>query len=148
MPLIKPPPYDAEGNVVPHDHPEIKEDWEIIRRISDNQIIDKSGRRVISTIAYKSSSKNDGVSMDIKPLIEADGLDPKEWVTTPRWIGSVLFRVHMFRSLDLMVGHDPITEPEENPYHGQIWGKFPRSTIKKLRSLAEWYVEIENVELE
>lgn len=148
--MIASPPHDDDNDVIPHDHPEIKNEDEVIRRISSEQIVDKQGRKVISSIAYKASTgKNGGMSVDLKQLIESDGIDPKIWVTTPRWIGSVLFKVSDLREMDFMVGYDPILSPDSRPnkYHGEIWGAFTRGKVKALKVLATWFVEIDDVNL-
>jgi hypothetical protein len=145
--LIEPPPRDDADQVIPHNHREIKSEHEVIRRISEEQIIEKDGKRVISSMAYKAStSGNRGMSVDLKQFIESDGVDPKVWVTTPKWIGSVIFNVSQLREMDFMVGYDPIQPPDPNPYHGEVWGSFSGNKRKKLKSLATWFVPIENVD--
>jgi hypothetical protein len=146
--LIEPPPRDDAGQVIPHNHREINSDHEVIRRISEEQIIEKDGRRVISSMAYKAStSGNRGMSVDLKQFIESDGVDPKVWVTTPRWIGSVVFIVSKLREMDFMVGYDPIPPPDSNIYHGEVWGSFTGSKVKKLKLLATWFVSIKDVDV-
>ena len=46
-----------------------------------------------------------------------------------------------------MVGFDPIYDDpvRANPYHGQVWGNFTQSKIKRLLKLAQWYVVIPDV---
>jgi hypothetical protein len=159
--MIGLPPRDENGTLIPHDHQEIEDNFELIRRISDQQIVtDATGRRIASSLAYKASSgANGGMSVDVKDLIEGDRKDPKIYVTTPKWIGSVLFKVSDLRKLGFKVGYDPIPEPAANPYHGQVWGTFSkdkrdssgqtteRGTISELQALAVWFVPIENVSL-
>lgn len=145
MHLISLPPHDDEGRVILHDHEEINNSDEVIRRVSEEQIVKKEGKRIISSILYKpSSGKNGGMSVDLKQLIENDGIDPKVWVTTPKWMGSVIFKVVELRDLDFIVGYDPLPK---NPYHGEVWGTFSRSRVKKLKSLAHWLVPIEDTNL-
>lgn len=148
--MIKAPPHDEDGSVTPHDHDEILDTHEVIRRVSERQLVtDSSGRRINSSIVFKASeTKNGGMSVDLKQLIEAAGLDPKIYVTTPRWIGSLLFRVSDLRNIGFAIGYDPIELPEPNPYHGEVWGTFSKGengTRKKLQDLAVWFVEIDNV---
>lgn len=149
--MIKQPPRDENGEVIPHDHSEIENDDEVIRRISERQITqDKNGNRRISSIAYKDAAKKSGMSVDFKQLIEKDGLDPREYVTTPRWTGSVLFKVSDLRQKDFMVGYDPIEppNPDPNPYHGEVWSEFTgNQAAKKLKRMAEWFVPIPGVNL-
>jgi hypothetical protein len=149
--VIEPPPRDDDGQVIPHDHSEISNKDEVIRRISVHHIVeDKNGQNIISSVVYKASSgKNGGMSVDLKQLIEKDGLDPRDYVTTPRWMGSVLFKVSDLREMEFKVGYDPIIPPapETNPYHGEVWGNFSGSQIRKLKNLAIWFVPIPNVNL-
>ncbi len=90
------------------------------------------------------------MSIDIPKFIEADGLSVEEWVTSPRWIGSVIFNVEFIRSLELQVGFDPLPNKqsdEENPYHGGLWGKFTKGKKRQLAQTASWFVEIPGAEL-
>jgi len=149
--MITPPPRDDDGQVVPHDHSEISNKDEVIRRISVHHIVeDKNGQNIISSMAYKASSgKNGGMSIDLKQLIEKAGLDSRAYVTTPKWMGSVLFKVSELREMEFKVGYNPILAPapEPNPYHGEVWGKFTGSQTRKLKNLAVWFVPIPNVNL-
>lgn len=144
-----PPPRDSDGSVLPHDHDEIKDEDEVIRRISDYFISQNpDGSFRISSMAYRASTgKNGGMSVDLKQLIEKDGKKPDEYVTTPRWMGSLLFKVSDLRGLEFQVGYDPITGPEPNPYHGEVWGKFSNSKIQQLKNIAEWFVPIPDVNI-
>jgi hypothetical protein len=70
------------------------------------------------------------MSIDIKPSIEAAGLDAATFVTTPKWTGSVVFKAGAARALGFMVGYDPITD---NDHHGEVWGVFTKRTSKSLQ---------------
>lgn len=90
------------------------------------------------------------MSVDIEPFIVLDGLDPQQWVTSPRWIGSVKFTAGFLRNQQLLVGFDPLEETEAqpaNPYHGGVWGSFSRGIQQALQSEAEWFVQIPDVDL-
>lgn len=90
------------------------------------------------------------MSVDVLPFIIADGHDPGEWVTTPRWIGSVKFEAKFLRDRQLQVGYDPIEASQNhpgNPYHGSVWGEFTRRVICELQAGAAWFVAIPDVEL-
>jgi hypothetical protein len=97
---LESPPRDESGNVIPHDHAGIGPSDGVIRGISENQIItDKNGQRRISSKAFQGSSEtNSGMSVDLECSIAEAGLDPKVYVTTPRWIGSVRFEAGVLRS--------------------------------------------------
>jgi hypothetical protein len=140
---LSPPPRDANGNVLPHDHAEILNQDDIIRRISDQQIVEVAGRRRISSIAFQpSDGENAGVSIDIPKSIIDAGLDPQTFVTTPRWIGSVIFKADVPRSYRLQVGYDPILG---NDHHGELWGHVTKGTAKNIQRACQWFVQIPDV---
>jgi len=84
------------------------------------------------------------MSVDLEAMIKSAGLNPYQYVTTPKWIGSIKFVAQTLRSAEYQVGHDPIPE---NPFHGEVWGVFTKTKQKQLLKLSEWYVEIPNVVL-
>ncbi len=95
------------------------------------------------------------MSVDVEALIVKDGLNPREYVVTPDFQGAVSFTVESVRALELIVGYDPIKDNPnvpDNPYHGEVWRKeearkFTGAQEKGLRAAAQWYVEIEGVDL-
>lgn len=144
---MKLPPHNPLGKTVPHNHEEIQPTDGVIRRISAHQIVQDNnlGKRRVSTVAVRPSSGPDGgMSLDIEALIVKAGIDPKAYVTTPKWMGSIKFEVKTLRDQALLVGFDPIAS---NPYHGQAWGDFSRTVQKNLLQSAIWYVEIDDVAL-
>ena len=78
------------------------------------------------------------------------GVDAREFVTTPKYIGSVKFLAEDIRSLELRIGRKP--EPD-NDHHGEVWGKeerpnyFSKGQKNGLAKKAEWFVELTEVEL-
>ena len=145
MPLT-PPPRDADGNVVPHDHAGIGNQDGVIRRISDYHLAPgPNGTRLVSSMALEPSSEpKGGVSIDIERSILEAGLDVKQHVTSPQFLGSVRFLVGDLRSETLMVGYDPLPD---NDHHGEIWGDLPKSKKRRLMKKARWFVKIANVTL-
>jgi hypothetical protein len=138
---LTPPPRDANGKVLPHDHPEISNDDGVIRRVAPNQwVYDPKvlGRRVSTAVFRASTGPNSGMSVDLQKLIEEAGLNAKEFVATPRWNGAVRFTASELRGEGLLVGYDPIQG--ENEYHGEVWGNFTRSVQKRLVSMAKTFV--------
>jgi hypothetical protein len=90
------------------------------------------------------------MSVDIEPFIVAAGEDPKTYVTTPRWVGSVQFTAGALRGEGFKVGYDPLEEtPTEpaNPHHGEVWGDFTKGKQRRLLGMAEWFVPIPGVDL-
>ena len=85
------------------------------------------------------------MSVDLEVSILEAGLNPKSYVTTPRWTGSVRFEAGALRNEGLRVGFNPLPE---NPHHGEVWGDFSQSRKRRLQQLCEWFVPIEGVFLE
>lgn len=146
MPL-DPPPLDDSGSVVPHNHAGIRNHDGIIRRISDEQVVfdEKIGARRISSMAFKASTgHNSGMSVDLEASILEAGLDPRDYVTTPRWTGSIRFVTQQLRAEGFSVGYDPLPE---NPHHGEVWGTFNKTNQRRLRQICEWFVKIDGVSI-
>jgi len=130
--LLSPPPRNVVGQVEPHDHLEILPDDGVIRRVSEQHIVlDKDGQRRISSMAFSPSSpaQGGGLSVDLQRAIEESGRDAVQFVTTPRWIGSVRFTAQQLRNEGFLVGFDPL--PPDNPFHGEVWGQFSPGKKKK-----------------
>lgn len=144
--VLEPPPRNPQGEVLPHDHSGIAPTDGVIRRISDQQlVVDSSGQRRVSSKAFKASSGPiGGMSVDLEKLIVEAMQDPRAFVTTPRWMGSVRFEAGALREEGFLVGFDPLPE---NPYHGEVWGKFTKAQQRHLQEGAVWFVEIPGVKL-
>ena len=148
MPL-SPPPLDESSSVVPHNHVDILNSDNVIRRISEQQHIvpdakAPQGKRISTKAFSPSSGVNGGMSVDLKTRLEADGLDVVAHVTSSEWIGSVVVGVQFLRDLGLKVGYDPLPN---NVYHGEVWGDFTKPIKKQILSSATWFKGIKNVYL-
>lgn len=138
----------------PYDEREIEGKDFIIRRVNPEQHVvpdEDTGRlRTSSKLFSPSSGPNGGMSVDLPRLIENNGIDPREYVTTPVFTGSVCFTAGIVRNTGLRVGYDPIAD---NPYHGEVWGpverpnKFSRSQKRALANSAVWFVELPGVDI-
>ena len=96
-------------------------------------------------MAFKpSSGTNGGMSVNIENFIIAKDRDPRQFVTTPTWMGSVWFNVGLLRNEALLVGYSPVPE---NDCHGEVWGAKTRAQWCRLQQLASWYVEIDGVKI-
>lgn len=137
---LKPPPHDASGETLPHDHPGILPEDGIIRRISELQLVfdPKVECRRISSKAFNPSSSG-GLSVDLETQILEAGLEPRVYVTTPRWVGSIRFQAGHMREVGFKVGYDPLID---NPHHGEVWGNFNRTNRRALRQICDWLVPI------
>jgi hypothetical protein len=144
----------------PYDEAEIEGNDVIIRRVNPNEHVvpdEKTGRlRTSSKLFSPSSGSNGGMSIDLLKLIESDGLNAREFVTTPVFTGSVCFFARDVREATLRVGYDPIKDVPgiaDNPYHGEVWGpdakpnKFTREQKRSLAKASTWFVELQNVEI-
>ncbi len=88
------------------------------------------------------------MSVDILGLIVEAEIDPVDFVTTPVFTGSVMFKAEFIRNLGLLIGYDPI-DPE-NPFHGEVWGyprpnRFSSRQERALLAESQWFVEIPGV---
>lgn len=139
--------------VEPYDEENIKAGDTIIRRINPRQHViwdeNRNQYRVSSAAYSKSSEQNGGMSVDIEALILAGGENPKRYVSTPVFTGSVAFAAEQIRQLKLMIGYAPIPD---NPYHGEVWMRTPSRRFshyqkKGLVNAARWYVELPGVHI-
>lgn len=137
----------------PYDDEKIEASHTIIRRINPIQHVvwdkNRDCRRVSSKAFTPSSGENGGMSVDLEAMIVEDGVDPREYVITPDFTGSVAFSADDARALDLWIGCDPLPN---NPYHGEVWGssrpnRFTKTQKKGLQTASTWYVPIGGVEL-
>ena len=92
------------------------------------------------------------MSIDIERWIQEADRDPRVFVTTPRWVGSLRLQAAAIREIGLIVGYDPIFP--DNPYHGQVWNRDGKPTSgqqkqqeRALRGISTWYVEIPGVDI-
>jgi hypothetical protein len=136
----------------PYDEQNILANDTVIRRVSLQYVVpneNTGGQRLSSMLFQPSSGLNGGMSVDIEAKIVEAGLVPRDYVTNPTFMGSVSMKANSIRSLDLIVGYDPIPE---NAFHGEVWGsnvpnRFTGAQKKGLRAESEWYVEIPGVEI-
>src|SRR5882724_929546 len=129
---------------MPHDHEGIDSTNGIIRRITDQHIVeDAQGRKRLSSMAFNpSSGPQGGMSVDLQAQIEEAGLNCREFIntTTPQCTGAVRFQAGALRGENLQVGFSPLPT---NPYHGEVWGNFTDAMKRRiLPSLASWFMEI------
>lgn len=141
-------------SVQPYDEAQIADEDDIIRRVCRDQHVvydhNLKKERISSKLFSASSGPNDGMSVDIPKLMLANNTNVKEFVTTPVFTGSVVFKSIAARNAGLIIGYDPIAT---NPYHGEVWNKgnkpnrFSRGQKNALARASEWLVALEDVEL-
>jgi hypothetical protein len=93
----QPPELGAHGDLLGNrDDPSISDDEYLIRRVDPvYHVVDdpkvQGGRRLSSSLYSASSGDGEGMSIDIQSSIEAAGLNAAEFVTSPKYLGSVRF---------------------------------------------------------
>jgi hypothetical protein len=110
-----------DGNILPHDHPEILSEHHVIRHTTPQDLHTdlQTGLGRISSGAYSESSDiNGGMSVDIEDWMIAAGLPPLHYVSDATH-GAVRLNVGELRAKGFQVGWDPLPE---NPHHGAVWG--------------------------
>lgn len=139
----------------PYDEPEIVDADTLIRRVNPKEHIVPDKNRGGDRISSKLFSASPGMSVDILKLIEQEGIDAREFVTTPVFTGAVAFCAGIARSVGLRVGYEPIiNQPPlpNNPYHGEVWCEVGSTRLKKTQVNAiwdacDWFVELPGVHL-
>jgi len=136
----------------PYDEDEISNEDIIIRRVNPNEHIvpdhNTGGERISSKLFSPSSDHNGGMSVDLLKLMDENGVNAHEFVTTPVFTGSVAFSADAARSCGLWIGFHPL---ENNPYHGEVWrppppcGRFSKGQKRALMKSSTWFVELEGV---
>ena len=132
----------------------------LIRRINPVEHVvpdENRGYLRLSTKAFSSSSEMPyGMSVDVLNLMTRAGVDPKLFVTTPKFTASVQFTAGTARTAGLWVGFDPLEKEgnnPENPYHAEVWSqprpekKFTKSQQRSMLNSCQWFVEIPGVQI-
>ena len=144
MPL-SPPPVDAEGVIIPHNHPEVMSNHPVVHRVHKEWTVPDKGVVRLSSMAFKSSTrgKYPGMSVDLVCHMEDAGIDPKALITKDPLLGSIVFTAGDLRAAGYKVGSEPV---DGNLFHGEVWGDF-KLADRVLRALAQWYVPLPNVQI-
>ncbi len=102
----------------------------------------------MSSAIFTASSREydpyEGISVDLDPVAQQEGIDLRSRIKAEDFIGAVSIRAAVIRSEQLKVGYDP--EPT-NICHGQIWGNPGNKKRRRLLKNCEWYVEIDGASL-
>jgi hypothetical protein len=123
-----PPLKDAQGKIIPHNHPEIRDDHHVIRHITIRDLHrEGEGKRVASGAYSESGDDIGGMSVDIEEWMIEDGLDSLHYVVNST-DGARRIEVGELRRLGFQVCWVP--EPG-NPHHGAVWGIGNGSKRKK-----------------
>jgi hypothetical protein len=144
-------PKDANGEVLPHDHPNFAGGKFLIRRISAEQIVPDKNRACnrLSSAVFAYDDPVDHLSCDSVVCIEARGKDPGDWIRTDGWIGALTLGADNVRSIQaaggasVQIGMVPL---DDNPCHGGVWAKITRGRANAMLRASSWLVSIPGVE--
>lgn len=144
--MLRPPPRDEHGRVVPHDHDQILNDDYVVRGISEHEIARNKNPPRLKSSLYQTSTIGDppGMSVDHKPSMQTDNVIMETRYRGGKWLGAVLLNVGFLRGLGLQIGYSPIPD---NPYHCEVFGNITGSLKKEIRDNASWIVPIEGIQL-
>lgn len=145
-------PVDESGTVLPHNHPDLTDHRNLIRRICDDHVVpdETIGGNRLSSALFKNDPRNGYLSVDSEHCITQLGSDPAQYVTTPKWYGALTISVGTLRSVDTAtdaakrwkVGMVPV---EGNDCHGAVWGKITKGQSNELQRKSAWLVHIPGV---
>lgn len=146
--------------VAAHDAPHINAEEVLIRRVNPTEHVvsdENLGGFRLSTKAFSSSSEPPyGMSVDVLGLMTKAGIDPRSFVTTPKYTASVQFSAGAARTAGLWVGYHPLEKDgtnAANPYHAEVWSqprperKFTKGQQRALMNSCDWFVEISGVHI-
>ena len=153
-------PYDANGTVSPHDHPDLQGDARILRGVAEYHIVNDANRgcRRLSSALFKNDPNRQGyLSIGSQPCIEGCGENPADYMLERGWLGVVSMTVDKFRTYDpnppdaaqWQIGLYPLLkEDPPDPCHGAVWGKINESRANQIRRAVDWLVQIPDVVLD
>lgn len=149
--MLSPPPHDANGNALPHDHQDIEPNDTLIRRVNPiHHVVDDDNRKCRRLSSKLMKPTGGGMSVDHERSIQEDQKDPVEFVRTPVYTGAVAILALHARGVGLRVGYEPVLG---NPYHCEVWGadprpdKFTNAQTKALFAACGWYIPLDGVEI-
>lgn len=109
--MLSTPPLDADGNVEPHDHPEILDADTLIRRVNPvHHVVSDENRNCLRLSSKLMKPQGGGMSVDHERSILEEGKDPVAFVRTPVFVGAVQFQAPDARAVSLRIGYDPVEE--------------------------------------
>jgi hypothetical protein len=114
-----PPPRDAAGKTLPHNHDDILDSDHLIRHTKPHDLTQETDTRVwrLGSGAYSESSDG-GMSVDHEEWMHQEGLTSLHYVKDSQ-DGATRLMVGELRALGFQVGWDPLPD---NPHHCAVWG--------------------------
>lgn len=153
-------PQDADGEIQPHDHPDLQGDRRMIRGVSQMHVVWDANRGCnrLSSALFRCRPKHHGyLSFDSEHCLIACGEDPLNHISQSEWDGAVVITVERFRSFDpaqndndrWKIGMVPLFDEEPpKPCHGAVWGSITEGRANDIRRAVAWLVELPDVVLD
>ena len=150
-------PRDADGQILPHDHPDLQGERRMIRGVHRRYIVMDANRGCerLSSSLFKNSPRRQGyLSFDSEYCLQNRGEDPIEYIGGSGWEGAVVITVERFRSFDpsqavnnqWKIGMVPLDqEIPPKPCHGAVWGAISEGKANEIRRATDWLVPIPDV---
>lgn len=145
-------PCDADGEVLPHDHPELAGANRIIRRVSGEYVVpDGNGGQRLSSAVFKHDPRQGHLSIDSEKCILDAQKDPGAYVTSPVWTGALVISVGRVREVNKPKKPEEtwkigMVHVDHNPCHAGIWGKITQGQSNELQRRSDWLVPIAGVQ--
>lgn len=154
-------PQDADGEIQPHDHPDLQGARRMIRGVNKAMHVvwdANKGCDRLSSALFRCSPKRQGyLSFDSEHCLVARGEDPADYIDRSEWDGAVIITVEHFRSFDpaqndndrWKIGMVPLNDEEPpKPCHGAVWGSISEGRANSIRRAVAWLVELPGVVLD
>jgi len=154
-------PVDPDGEVVPHDHPDLVGEALMLRGVDPQyHVVPDANRgcRRLSSALFKNDPKRQGyLSFNAAKCITDLGETGSAYMGDRGWIGVVCMPVEKFRTFDpatgaaerWKIGMVPLPDDTPpDPCHGAVWGKINDNRANAIRRQVQWVVELPNVVLD
>lgn len=154
------PPVDGNGQILPHDDPDLQGEARMLRGISKQHIVYDAnyGCQRLSSAVFRNKPNRQGyLSFNSQRCIESRGEDPIRYMMGGAWLGVVSMTVAQFRTYDpaeqpadaWKIGMVPLLDEQPpDPCHGAVWGSISESKANHIRRAVDWLVEVPDVVLD
>lgn len=154
------PPLDQQGQIKPHDHPDLVGDASMLRGVAQYHIVFDANHNChrLSSALFRNSPRRQGyLSFNSAHCVEARGEEPAAYMKAQGWVGAVSISVELFRSFDpaghpedrWKIGMVPLfDERPPDPCHGAVWGTISEGRANQIRRAVQWLVQIPGVTLD
>jgi hypothetical protein len=133
--MLDAPEKDEDGAVVPHDHAQILNEDIILKRVSQQHLVEVGDGlyRVSTAIFSQSSDKYRGSSINILKVIENLGEEVEAYCRRRgETVGAIALTAGAIRDEEGLVGFEPL---EDDLAHGEIWNIKGKPKLRRLLKL-------------